>query len=73
MVPVIYTTYGMAMGNHPEVLAASGGLKPGGAELLRERATWVRVARVGCWLSAGFALVRLRQRKANSRMKAAEA
>ena len=27
MMPVIYTTYGMAMRHHPEVLAASGGLR----------------------------------------------
>jgi hypothetical protein len=30
MVPIIYTTYGTAMGHQPETLAASGGLKPAG-------------------------------------------
>ena len=64
MVPVIHTTYGMAMGQHPEVLAASGGLRPGGAERLRERPTGVRVERVCRWLRTVFARVHLRHRDA---------
>jgi hypothetical protein len=28
MLPVIYTTYGTAMGHQPEVLGESGGLRP---------------------------------------------
>ena len=30
MVPIIYTTYGVAMGHRPETLASSGGLRPAG-------------------------------------------
>ena len=37
MGPIIYTTYGIAMGQRPETLANSGGLRPAGAEPMRER------------------------------------
>ena len=30
MVPIIYTTYGVAMGHRPETLAAAGALRPAG-------------------------------------------
>jgi hypothetical protein len=50
MVPVIYTTYGIAMGHRPETLAASGGLRPAGASSSRERLAQVAVARARWWL-----------------------
>jgi hypothetical protein len=72
MMPVIYTTYGMAMRHHPEVLAASGGLGSAGAERIRECPTRVHVARAYCWFSTLFALVRLRPWNAGRRMARAE-
>ena len=66
--PVIYTTYGMAMRHHPEVLAASGGLRSIAAERLRARPIRVRVARAYRWFSTLFARVRLRPRTADGRM-----
>lgn len=60
MMPVIYTTYGMAMRHHPEVLASSGGLGSAGAERLRARPIRVGVARAYCWFSTLLALVRSR-------------
>jgi hypothetical protein len=37
MGPIIYTTYGIAMGQRPETLANSGGLRPAEAEPMRAR------------------------------------
>jgi len=36
MVPVIYTTYGIAMRHQPEVLAESGGLRSAGDGGMRD-------------------------------------
>jgi hypothetical protein len=72
MMPVIYTTYGMAMRHHPEVLAASGGLASAGPERRRSRPIPIRMARVCCWFSPLFALVRLRRWNAGGRMARAE-
>ena len=37
MVSVVYTTYGIAMGHRPEVLAKSGGLRAAGGGQRREQ------------------------------------
>jgi hypothetical protein len=37
MGPIIYTTYGIAMGQRPETLSNSGGLRPTGTEPMSER------------------------------------
>ena len=67
MVPVIYTTYGMAMGHRPEALAASGGLRPAGAEGWREPPAQIGPAQVCRWIGTVVARVRLRQQDADSR------
>jgi hypothetical protein len=72
MVPVIYTTYGMAMGHRPEVLAASGGVRLAEAERRPEPSARIGVARVCCWLGAVFAQSRLRHRDADSRTAGAD-
>ena len=51
MGPIIYTTYGVAMGHRPEVLAATGGLAPAEAGRPRARTAWQGLTRVGCWLT----------------------
>ena len=73
MVPVIYTTYGMAMGHRPEVLAASGGVRLAGAERRRESAARIGGARVYRWLCTVFAWMRLRHRDVYSRAADADA
>jgi hypothetical protein len=57
MVPVLYTTYGLAMGHHPEVLAESGGLRPAACER-----TLVPGGLARRWLVAAMDRVRLRSR-----------
>jgi len=42
MGPIIYTTYGIAMGQRPETLSNSGGVRPAGAESIRERSVHLR-------------------------------
>ncbi len=72
MVPVIYTTYCMAMGHRPEVLAASGGLRLAGAERRRVPPAQNGVVRVCRWLGTVFAQARLRHRNAYSRTAGAD-
>jgi hypothetical protein len=72
MLPVIYTTYGVAMGHRPEVLSASGGLRPAGAERRRERSAWVGLTRAWTWLGTVAARVHVRLRHTNSRLAADE-
>jgi hypothetical protein len=72
MGPIIYTTYGLAMRHRPEALAASGGVRPAGAERRRQRPASVGVARARRWLGTVFARVRLRHREADSRTAVAE-
>ena len=67
MVPIIYTTYGIAMGHRPEVLAASGGLRRAGAEGWHRPPTPISPARVYRWIGTVVAWVRLRHRGADSR------
>ena len=68
MVPVIYTTYGFAMGHRPEALAESGGLRPAGVGGVRERPAAIGVSR-GWWLLETLLVrVGLRQRDVASRM-----
>ena len=50
MVPVIYTTYGIAMGHRPETLAESGGLRLAGADNSHERPARVAGSRARWWL-----------------------
>jgi hypothetical protein len=52
MLPVIYTTYGVAMGHQPETLANSGGLRPVGAEPMRTSPARVGIARGRRWLDS---------------------
>ena len=72
MVPVIYTTYGIAMGHRPEVLAASGGLQPVGVNGMREQKAQMRRARVRCWLETVMVRMRLRHQDADSRTAGTE-
>ena len=67
MFPAIYTTYGMAMGHRPETLAASGGLRPAGAEGWSARPGRVGVAQACRWLGIFVAWMRLRHRDAGRR------
>ena len=62
MVPVIYTTYGMAMGHRPEMLAASGGLRPAAGGRRPAQAARLRSARVRHWLGSVWVRMRLRPR-----------
>jgi hypothetical protein len=73
MVPVIYTTYGMAMGHRPEVLAASGGVRLTEAERRPKPSARIGVARVCRWLCTVFARMRLRHRNVYSRAADADA
>jgi hypothetical protein len=50
MVPVIYTTYGIAMRHRPETLAESGGLKPAGVGRTYPHPSRLRGERVRQWL-----------------------
>jgi hypothetical protein len=63
MMPVIYTTYGVAMGHRPETLAASGGLRPAGARRTRERPALVAISRAPCWLEGLLVRIGLRHRE----------
>jgi hypothetical protein len=67
MGPVIYTTYGIAMGHRPEVLAASGGLQPVGVNRMREQTAQLRRTRVRCWLETVLVRMRLQHQDAASR------
>jgi hypothetical protein len=58
MVPIIYTTYGIAMGHRPEVLAASGGLQPAGRGRRCGRPAPVSRGTVWWWLNAVIARLR---------------
>jgi hypothetical protein len=67
MGPVIYTTYGFAMGHRSETLAESGGLRPAGAGRGRERTTQVATSRGRSWLDTLLVWVRLRHRDVDGR------
>ncbi len=69
--PIIYTTYGAAMGHRPEALAATGGLKPAGAGRPRERTAWQGLTRVGPWLVNTLVRKHRRHQDADSRIAAA--
>ena len=71
MLPVIYTTYGVAMGHRPEVLSASGGLRPAGAERRCERSARLGLTRAWSWLGTVVARLHLRLRHTDSPMAAA--
>jgi hypothetical protein len=62
MMPVIYTTYGVAMGHRPETLAASGGLRRAGARRTHERPAPVAISRAQWWLESLLLRVCLRHR-----------
>jgi hypothetical protein len=62
MFPAIYTTYGMAMGHQPETLAASGGLRPDGAERLSARPARVGMTPARRWLGIIATRMHLRHR-----------
>jgi hypothetical protein len=66
MVPVIYTTYGIAMGHRPETLAESGGLRPTGAGRAHERPARITVARAR-WFKTMLDRVGLRHRDVTGR------
>jgi hypothetical protein len=67
MGPVIYTTYGIAMGHRSETLAESGGLRPAGAGRGRERTAQVATSRGRSWLDTLLVWVRLRHRDVDGR------
>jgi hypothetical protein len=73
MVPVIYTTYGTAMGHHPEVLAASGGLQPAGVERRPSPSARIGVTGVCRWLCTLFARMLPRNRDLFGRTADADA
>ena len=72
MLPVIYTTYGIAMGHRPEVLEASGGLRVAGAEGRGKPPAPISPTRVCRWIGTAVAWVRLRHRDADSRTAGSE-
>lgn len=67
MVPVIYTTYGIAMRHRPEVLAASGGLQPVGVGRMLPRPSRRLGECVRQWLKTALVRVHLRHRDVDSR------
>ena len=67
MLPVIYTTYGIAMRHRPEVLAESGGLQPAGGGRMREHPSWRLGECVRQWLKTVLVRVHLRHRDVDSR------
>jgi hypothetical protein len=73
MVPVIYTTYGTAMGHRSEVLAASGGVRPAGGERRPKPSAQIGVIRVCLWLCTVSARMRLRLQDVYSRTADANA
>jgi hypothetical protein len=50
MVPVIYTTTGVAIGHRPEPLAESRGLRSAGVERIRVHAAHEALLRLRSWL-----------------------
>jgi hypothetical protein len=73
MMPVIYTTYGVAMGHRPETLAASGGLRPaGGAGSAEAYPAPVLVSRAWWWLKTLVVRVGGRHRNAAGRTEDSE-
>jgi hypothetical protein len=52
MVPIIYTTYAIAMRHGPETLAECGGLRPAGAARMRVRTAPGASVRARSWLAA---------------------
>jgi hypothetical protein len=67
MVPVIYSTYGMAMGHRSEALAASGGLQPAGVGRMPGQTARRRGVCVQCWLETMLIFLRLRPQDADIR------
>jgi hypothetical protein len=67
MLPVIYTTYGIAMRHRPEVLAGSGGLKSAGVGRMFTSPSRRMGACVRQWLETILVRVRLRHRDMESR------
>ena len=72
MVPIIYTTYGLAMRHRLEVLTASGGLQPAATERRREQLARVAVARVRSSLSTLLVRMRVRHHNVDSQTVNAE-
>lgn len=70
MAPVIYTTYGIAMGYRPEMLAKSGGVRPAGARQALERTDRVANSRWRSWL--GTMLIRVRMRRPSLEVRPGE-
>jgi hypothetical protein len=66
MVPIIYTTYGIAMRQRPEVLAASGGLQPAGVGRMLTRPSRRMGECVRRWLKSVLVRVGLRHRDVDS-------
>jgi hypothetical protein len=70
MVPVIYTTYGIAMRHQPEVLAESGGLRSAGVGEIRDRTTKPARANTCQWLEVVLRRLGLRHREVDSWVEA---
>jgi hypothetical protein len=66
MLPIIYTTYGIAMRHRPEELAASGGLRLAGTERRREPTARLGEARLRCWIETVLVCIHLRQQAVDS-------
>ena len=66
MMPVIYTTYGIAMRHQPEVLAESGGLKPAGVGRTLSHPSRLRGEHVRQWLETVLIRVGLWHRDVDS-------
>jgi len=67
MVPVIYTTYGIAMRHQPEVLAESGGLRSAEDGGMRDRTTPPARTSSRRWLEVVLLRLGLRRQEVNSR------
>ena len=67
MVPVIYSTYGIAMRQRPEVLAESGGLQPAGVGWMLTRPSRRLGECVRQWLTSILVRVHLRHRDVEGR------
>ena len=67
MVPVIYTTYGIAMRHRPQVLAESGGLQPAGVGRTLTHPSRRLGECVRQWLETVLVRVHLRHRGMDSR------
>ena len=70
MVPVIYTTYGIAMRQQPEVLAESGGLRSAGVGGMRDHTTRLARANTCQWLEVVLLRLGLRHREVDSWVEA---